>query len=219
MKKRQIILDTETTGLDFKEGHRIIEIGCIEMVNRRLTGKAFHRYINPEHTIEPGAQEVHGIMNDFLKDKPLFAGVVDEFIRFIDGSELIIHNAPFDIGFINHEFRLLKRGLGKIEDSCSIIDTLTMARRLHPGQKNNLDILCKRYGVNNSHREWHGALLDAELLAQVYLAMTSGQDNLFSMENESKTQQQSQTENIIRSYDIPVLRANAEELDAHNHYF
>ena len=137
MKKRQIVLDTDTTGLEPKDGHRVIEIGCVEMINRRMTGKTFHCYINPERAIETEAAAVHGITNEFLKDKPMFADIVDEFIRFVDGAELIIHNAPFDTGFINHEFALLKRGVGRIQDSCTIFDTLPLARKVPPGQRNN----------------------------------------------------------------------------------
>jgi DNA polymerase III subunit epsilon len=177
---RQIILDTETTGLRPTDGHRIIEIGCIEMVNRRLTGEHFHCYLNPNRIIDPGAVAVHGITNEFLLDKPDFADIVEEFLAFIKGAELIIHNAPFDVGFINHELTLHKKKLGKIEDFCQILDTLPLARQRHPGQKNNLDALCKRYKVDNSKRDVHGALLDAQLLARVYLAMTGGQGSLFT---------------------------------------
>ncbi|HMY40409.1 MAG TPA: DNA polymerase III subunit epsilon, partial [Marinagarivorans sp.] len=161
---RQIILDTETTGLEPQQGHRIIEIGCVELVNRKLTGRHFHHYINPQRDIDEGAQAVHGISAEFLADKPLFAQLAEAFFEFVKGAELIIHNAPFDVGFINHEFNLLDKGFGKLEDHCTIIDTLAMARHRHPGQKNNLDALCKRYEIDNSHRELHGALLDAEIL-------------------------------------------------------
>lgn len=175
---RQIVLDTETTGLDPQQGHRIIEIGCVEVADRKLTGRHFHVYINPEREVDDGAIEVHGITNEFLVDKPLFAEVADAFFEFIQGAELIIHNAAFDVGFINHEFALLPVNPGAVESHCRIIDTLEMARRKHPGQKNNLDALCKRYSIDNSHRELHGALLDAEILAEVYLAMTGGQTAL-----------------------------------------
>lgn len=174
---RQIVLDTETTGLEPSQGHRIIEIGCVELVNRRLTGNNYHQYLNPDRQIDEGAIEVHGITNEQLEDKPRFNEVVEDFINYIRGAELIIHNAPFDVGFINQEFRLL--GLADTVDGlCAVIDTLSMARKMHPGQKNNLDALCKRYDIDNSHRELHGALLDAEILADVYLGMTGGQTAL-----------------------------------------
>ncbi len=175
---RQIVLDTETTGLEPSAGHRIIEIGCVELVNRKLTGRHYHQYINPEREVEQGAIEVHGITNEFLADKPVFSQIVDDFIDFVDGAQLVIHNAPFDVGFINHEFKLLNRQLPKLESRCSILDTLALARNKHPGQKNNLDALCKRYEIDNSQRDLHGALLDAEILADVYLIMTGGQTRL-----------------------------------------
>jgi DNA polymerase-3 subunit epsilon len=175
---RQIVLDTETTGLDHQQGHRIIEVGCVELVERKLTGRHFHVYINPEREVDDGAIEIHGITNEFLADKPLFAHISDEFLAFIEGAELIIHNAPFDVGFMDFEFGLLNRGLRRVKELCKITDTLAMARKKHPGQKNNLDILCKRYGIDNGHRDLHGALLDAEILADVYLAMTGGQTAL-----------------------------------------
>ena len=175
---RQIVLDTETTGLEPEQGHRIIEIGCVEVINRRLTRRHYHQYIKPEREIDEGAIEVHGITNEFLADKPVFAEIVDEFIQFVEGAELVIHNAPFDVGFINHEFKLLNRGLGRIDDRCGILDSLALARAKHPGQKNNLDALCRRYSVDNSQRDLHGALLDAEILADVYLIMTGGQTAL-----------------------------------------
>lgn len=175
---RQIVLDTETTGLDHQQGHRIIEVGCVELVERKLTGRHFHVYINPQREVDDGAIEIHGITNEFLADKPVFTKVAEEFLAFIEGAELIIHNAPFDVGFMDMEFGLLNRSLAKVRDICKITDTLAMARKKHPGQKNNLDILCKRYGVDNGHRDLHGALLDAEILADVYLAMTGGQTAL-----------------------------------------
>lgn len=174
---RQIVLDTETTGLDPRTGHRIIEVACIEMVNRRLTGRHLHKYINPEREIDAGAQAVHGITLEFLADKPKFADIVDEFLEFINGAELIIHNAPFDIGFLNAELdRLGRVPVGTI---ChSVTDTLKMAKELHPGKRNSLDALCERYEIDNSTRTLHGALLDTELLADVFLAMTRGQNTL-----------------------------------------
>ena len=180
---RQIVLDTETTGLEPQEGHRIIEIGCVELVNRKITGNRFHVYINPDRVIDKGAVDVHGLDNAFLKDKPLFVHIAKDFIAFVEDAELIIHNAPFDVGFINAELRRLgeaelppdKRG---ITDFCAVLDTLALAKKKHPGQRNSLDALCKRYNVNNSQRDLHGALLDAEILAEVYLAMTGGQSEL-----------------------------------------
>ena len=175
---RQIVLDTETTGLEPAEGHRIIEIGCVEMVNRRLTGNNFHRYLQPDREIDDGAIEVHGITNEFLVDKPRFKDIAQEFLDYIKGAQLVIHNAAFDVGFMDHEFRLVGPQLGKTEDHCTVLDTLLMARKMHPGQRNSLDALCKRYEIDNSHRDLHGALLDAEILADVYLGMTGGQTNL-----------------------------------------
>ena len=174
---RQVILDTETTGLEPTDGHRIIEIGCVELVDRRLSGKHFHQYVNPERDIEDGALEVHGISREFLLDKPVFADVVEELLEFVAGAELIIHNAPFDIGFLDAEFALLGRH-DRMGDHVSVLDTLELARDLHPGQRNSLDALCKRYEVDDSSRTLHGALLDAEILADVYLAMTGGQSDL-----------------------------------------
>lgn len=180
---RQIILDTETTGIDPKEGHRLIEIGAVEMVNRRFTGNTYHQYINPQREIEAEAVEVHGITNEQVANEPLFAEIADDFWAFIAGAELVIHNASFDVGFIDHELNMLnaQRGtpaLGPVAEHCAILDTLKMARDLHPGQRNNLDALCKRYAIDNAQRVLHGALLDAEILAEVYLAMTGGQTAL-----------------------------------------
>lgn len=175
---RQIVLDTETTGIEVSQDHRIIEIGAVELVNRRPTGRHFHRYVNPQREVEEGAFQVHGISNDFLADKPVFARIADEFLEFVRDTQLVIHNAPFDVGFLNHEFGKLGGKYGRLQDYCSVIDTLAMARQLHPGQKNNLDALCKRYLVDNSQRDLHGALLDAEILADVYLLMTGGQVDL-----------------------------------------
>ena len=174
---RQIILDTETTGLETSDGHRIIEIGCVELLDRRPSQSHFHQYLNPDRQIEDGAMEVHGISNEFLQDKPGFAEVVDEFLAFVEGAELVIHNAPFDVGFLDYELALLGRD-DRMADHCRILDTLELARDLHPGQRNSLDALCKRYEVDNSSRSLHGALLDAEILAEVYLAMTGGQSDL-----------------------------------------
>ncbi|MAZ77189.1 MAG: DNA polymerase III subunit epsilon [Legionellaceae bacterium] len=218
---RQIVLDTETTGLEPSKGHKIIEIGCVEMLNRRITGDTFHVYINPEREIEQDAQDVHGITNEFLKDKPLFADIAAEFIEYIRDSELIIHNAPFDVGFLEHEFRLAKLKPSNIKRYCQVLDTLTMARDMHPGQRNSLDALCNRYHVDNKHREWHGALLDSELLARVYLIMTGGQTTLFDEKEENK-----QDVNIAHSVNddqktyaqTPVIMASSQELEAHNEF-
>ena len=172
---RQIVLDTETTGLEPSLGHRIIEIGCVEIVNRRVTSRHYHQYINPQREVDAGAVEVHGITQDDLREKPVFGEVAAEFVDFWRGAELIIHNAAFDVGFLDAEFALLGSAWGRTEDYCTVFDTLQLARELHPGQRNSLDALCRRYAVDNAHRELHGALLDAELLAEVYLAMTGGQ--------------------------------------------
>lgn len=218
---RQIILDTETTGIDPLQGHRIIEIGCVEMINRQLTGKHFHAYINPNRAIDFGAEQVHGITNAFLADKPVFGMIVDEWLAFVKGAQLIIHNAPFDIGFLNNELKLLGQIDQTMTDHCTVLDTLLLARQMHPGQKNSLDALCKRYAVDTSQRTLHGALLDANLLARVYLAMTGGQSSLF--DHAAEDQQiivESKTVTKIKKtrkkYKLPVLIANAEEMSAHD---
>lgn len=177
---RQVVLDTETTGIG--DGHRIIEIGCVELVNRKLTGRHYHQYINPQRLVDPEAMEVHGITDEFLEDKPFYKDIVDDFVAFIQGAQLVIHNAPFDVGFMDMEFGLLS-GYPRTADICTVLDTLVMAREKHPGQRNSLDALCRRYGIDNSHRELHGALLDSEILADVYLFMTGGQTDL-SLEAE-----------------------------------
>jgi len=216
---RQVILDTETTGLEAAQGHRVIEIGCVELVNRRPTGNTFHRYLNPERPIDPGAQAVHGLSLEFLSAHPVFKEVVDEFVAFVAGAELIIHNAPFDVGFIDHEFGRLPPPQRLLTDSCTILDTLVMAKQLHPGQRNSLDALCKRYGVDAASRELHGALLDARLLADVYLVMTGGQGAL-SLAAERPKPAKSSAVTIAKrrqSLVIPVIRASDEELAAHEH--
>lgn len=214
---RQIVLDTETTGLDPSQGHKIIEIGCVELLNRKLTGNHLHLYINPEREVEAAALEVHGITNEFLSDKPVFSQVAKNFVDFVSDAELIIHNAPFDIGFLNYELAALKQNYRPMEEACGILDTLVMARKKHPGQKNNLDALCKRYMVDNSQRELHGALLDAEILADVYLMMTGGQSSL-SLGQGSEDGQQGDT-GIIRldpnRKPLKVVRATDEEVTAH----
>lgn len=217
---RQIILDTETTGLSPDQGHRLIEIGCLEMINRRITNNHFHRYVNPKRAIDAGAVKVHGITEAFLKDKPTFEEIAEELFVYLDGAELIIHNAPFDLSFINSEFRRTHPKRVPITQYCSVIDTLVMARREHPGQQNTLDALCRRYGVNNKHRELHGALLDAELLSQVYLMMTGGQAQLFMSEDSAdKIESAASTASIILSkqntHVLPVIYASENELISH----
>ena len=175
---RQIILDTETTGLEWKKGNRVVEIGCVEMVERRPTGRTYHQYIHPEREFEPGAQEVTGLTLEFLADKPKFAAVADEFLAFIDGAELVIHNAAFDVGFLDHELSRLGDHYGRLRDRAQVLDSLELARHRYPGQRNSLDALCRRLGVDNAHRQLHGALLDAQLLAEVYLALTAGQSEI-----------------------------------------
>jgi DNA polymerase-3 subunit epsilon len=214
---RQIVLDTETTGLEPAQGHRIIEIGCVEMINRRLTGNHYHQYIQPDRDIDEGAIEVHGISNEFLADKPRFEDIVEDFLRFIEGAELIIHNAPFDVGFINHELLRYKKSHPTIDTICAVIDTLALARELHPGQKNNLDALCRRYDVDNSQRDLHGALLDAEILAEVYLRMTGGQEALF-VESQQQSMEVKNVEITRISPDRPALKivpASQTEIEAH----
>jgi DNA polymerase-3 subunit epsilon len=214
---RQVIVDTETTGLDVSQGHRIIEIGCVELINRRKSENHFHQYINPQREIDDGAFEVHGISNADLKDKPTFGEIAGVFLDFIRDSELIIHNAPFDVEFINNELQLLGPDWGRLEDYCTVTDTLSMARERHPGQKNNLDALCTRYAVDNSQRDLHGALLDAQLLLDVYLAMTGGQATL-SLETEEEVGQTaamlSDTGKGSRA-PLKVILPSAAELQAH----
>ncbi len=213
MDKRQIVLDTETTGLDPKLGHRIIEVAGVELINRRLTGRHFHRYINPGRDSDEGALQVHGLTTEFLSDKPRFAEIADEFLDYVTGAELVIHNAPFDMGFLDHELALLRRK--RLKNYCpEVIDTLRMAKDLHPGKRNGLDALCDRYQIDNSARTLHGALLDAELLADVYLAMTRGQGSLI-IEAEV-----THTESAVNGFNreglrLVVLRATPEEIAAH----
>lgn len=212
---RQIVLDTETTGIDPAEGHRIIEIGCVELFERQLTGRHYHVYINPDREVEEEAISVHGITNEFLADKPRFDEIAREFFEFIEGAELVIHNAAFDVGFMDSEFARLKP-VRKVADHCSVLDTLAIARRRHPGQRNSLDALCKRYGVDNSNRELHGALLDAEILADVFLLLTGGQTAL-SLDAAGEGEEGAATIRRI-SADRPrlaVVRASEEELVAH----
>ncbi|PWC11268.1 DNA polymerase III subunit epsilon [Brenneria corticis] len=220
---RQIVLDTETTGMNklgvHYEGHKIIEIGAVEVINRRLTGRHFHVYIKPDRLVDPEAYNVHGISDEFLANRPTYAEIADEFLDFIRGAELVIHNAMFDIGFMDYEFRMLNREIPKTETFCKITDSLLMARKIFPGKRNNLDALCDRYQIDNSKRTLHGALLDAEILAEVYLAMTGGQTSLaFSMEGETQ-RQENESESIQRivrpASALKVLYASDEELLAH----
>ena len=216
---RQVVLDTETTGLDAAAGHRVIEIGCVELLHRRHSDNNFHRYINPERAVDAGALAVHGIEESFLKTQPVFADIAAEFVEFVRGAELVIHNAEFDVGFINHELRRLNGVPGDIRDICDVKDTLTLARQMHPGQRNNLDALAKRYDVDNSKRELHGALLDARILAEVYLAMTGGQTSL-SLETSS-ARSEAGAETDVQSLErdglhLVVIGATDDELDAHD---
>ncbi|QHM76568.1 DNA polymerase III subunit epsilon [Mixta theicola] len=218
---RQIVLDTETTGMNMVgvhyEGHRIIEIGAVEIVNRRLTGNNFHMYLKPDRLVDPEAFGVHGIADEFLADKPTFSDIADEFLAYIRGAELVIHNAAFDIGFMDYEFGKLKRGIGKTETFCQITDSLQMARKLFPGKRNSLDALCSRYEIDNSKRTLHGALLDAEILAEVFLTMTGGQTSLaFSMEGEQQQDASGETiQRVARTSGLRVVAASDEEIMAH----
>lgn len=218
---RQVVLDTETTGLEPELGHRVIEVGCVELVNRKFTGKKFHYYFNPEREIDEEALAVHGITKHFLSDKPLFADIAPALMDFIRDAELIIHNAPFDTGFLNHELKLAKQSWQPLTNYCRIVDSFVLAKQLHPGQRNSLDALCKRYSVDNSQREYHGALLDARLLAEVYLIMTGGQGNLF---DELQAQEKIDQENIVAATvevikrKLPVILATPDELEEHVKY-
>jgi DNA polymerase-3 subunit epsilon len=214
---RQVVLDTETTGLEVEQQHRIIEIGCVEMFNRRLTGRTFHQYLNPERDIDQGAQQVHGLTLEKLAGAPTFAQVHSEFLEFIRDAELIIHNAPFDVAFLNAELGRVD-GAQRIDDLCRVLDTLTLARQMHPGQRNNLDALCKRYSVDNSRRDYHGALLDARILAEVYLAMTGGQAKLTLGALSDTARTRARQSAPARTGDAPrmvVIRPSEEELAAH----
>ncbi|MFO7338474.1 MAG: DNA polymerase III subunit epsilon [Lysobacteraceae bacterium] len=213
---RQIVLDTETTGLSWEKGNRIVEIGCVELLERRPTGRTFHRYLNPDREFEAGAQEVTGLTLEFLADKPRFAEVVDEFLEFIDGAELVIHNAAFDIGFLDYELSLLGPQYGRIADRCRIEDSLLLARERFPGQRNSLDALCKRLGVDNSHRQLHGALLDAQILCDVYLALTSGQEEIgFAEPVDAAATTVAVAEFAPVAGERPRITASAEEAAAH----
>ena len=216
--QRQIVLDTETTGLDWQHGHRVIEIGCVELINRRRTDNAFHCYLNPDRDIDEGAEEVHGLSQEFLQDKPRFDGVVNDLLHYLGDAELVIHNAPFDLGFLDNELRLIGREQHRLSRDNPVLDTLALARQMNPGQRNSLDALCKRYGVDNSRRDRHGALLDAELLADVYLLMTGGQAALSLDELNSKANGKpgAAARRIDRSgLELVRLAPGAEELAAH----
>lgn len=232
---RQIIFDTETTGLKPEEGHRVIEIGCVEMVNRKLTGNNFHYYLNPHRDIDAESIRIHGLTKEFLSRKPSFCHIVEEFLDYIKGAELIAHNARFDEGFLNHELSLVADNIGKqvkITDYATISDSLALAKKMHPGQRNSLDALCKRYSIDNAHRDLHGALLDSQLLAEVYLAMTGGQTSLDFFEESSSTrftQNQTNTKNNIKNdqnnmdlqnntHNLVVIKASEQELEAHHKF-
>jgi DNA polymerase III subunit epsilon len=214
---RQIVLDTETTGLEWKKGNRVVEIGCVELIERRPTGRTYQQYINPEHPFEAGAQEVTGLTLEFLADKPKFAQIVDEFLAFVDGAELIIHNAAFDVGFLDSELARLP-GYGTLRERCSVQDSLEMARQRFPGQRNSLDALCKRLGVDNAHRHLHGALLDAQLLAEVYLALTAGQGEIGFAAPMTGEERRSEASRLLPKSDAtarPRIAPSEEDLAAH----
>jgi DNA polymerase III subunit epsilon len=218
---RQVILDTETTGLETSRGHRIIEIGCVEVINRRITNNHFHQYIQPDREIDAGAFDVHGISSEFLSDKPKFSEISKEFIEYIDGAELVIHNAPFDIGFIDSEFSRLNPAGPVTEQICGVLDTLVLARQKHPGQKNNLDALCRRYMIDNSQRSLHGALLDARILADVYLVMTGGQGSLGLDESGSEKSlvgNGSLGHSLQINSPLPLWDVSTQDQDAHRDY-
>ena len=218
MGMRQIVLDTETTGLSTKHGHRVIEIGCVELVNRRLTGREYHRFLNPDRDIDAGAEAVHGISRDDLESEPRFPEIVDELLEFLSDTQLIIHNATFDVGFLEHELKLMQHPQPKIQQHAEVLDTLTLARKMHPGQRNSLDALCKRYEVDASKRDVHGALIDADLLARVYLAMTGGQTALvLDAEVEKPSEGNTENSSIAARDDLKlvVIKASAEEAAAH----
>lgn len=219
---RVIVFDTETTGMNdgpggVHVGHRVIEIGCIELVNRRPTGRTYHVYIKPDRLVDPEAIAVHGITDEYLQDKPVFSAIADEFLNFITGAELVAHNASFDISFLDHEFRLLNKGLPETKEICKITDSLAIAKKLFPGKRNNLDVLCNRYGIDNSHRTLHGALLDAEILAEVYLYMTGGQTKLnLSLDNAGGQNSSGIRQLAAERPQLKVILADNAELQAHD---
>jgi len=211
---RQIILDTETTGLEPRQGHRIIEVGCVELINRRFTGNNFHFYLNPQRDIDEGAVAVHGLTSEFLSDKPLYEDIAADLYEYLKGAEVVIHNAAFDVGFINHEYRLMGSDHTDMASWCEVIDSLHMARKMFPGQRNSLDALCKRYEIDNSQRQLHGALLDAEILADVYLMMTGGQNSLFAEEKTADIEFEPKVLDTNRPR-IAVIKASDEEMEEH----
>ncbi len=216
---RQVVLDTETTGIG--EGHKIIEIGCVELIDRKLTGNHYHQYVNPQRLVDPEAMEVHGITDEFLEDKPLFGHIANDFIDFIKGAQLVIHNAPFDVGFMDREFGVLN-GYPKTKDICTVLDTLVLARSMHPGQRNSLDALCRRYGIDNSHRELHGALLDSEILADVYLLMTGGQTSM-SLDDDTNAESELLLANDIKidshlASNLPAWGVSSSEQENHSEF-
>ena len=215
--KRQIVLDTETTGLEHRQGHRVIEIGCVEVINRKLTGNNYHVYLNPEREIDQGAIEVHGISNEFLQDKPFFADIYQTLLEYLNGAELVIHNATFDIGFLDSELAKISASTPAMNEICSVHDTLLQARKMFPGQRNDLDSLCRRYEIDNSHRELHGALLDAEILADVYLLMTGGQTALSLDASAAGNEQIGQLEDAINfaELSLPLVKPRNDELENH----
>ncbi len=215
---RQIILDTETTGLEIQQDHRIIEIGCVEMVDRCLTGNNFHQYLQPDRQIDAGAISVHGITNEFLEDKPRFADIVEDLISYLSGAELVIHNAPFDVGFLNHELKRLQQQKPLIEEISSVVDTLVMARKKHPGKRNSLDALCDRYTIDNSRRDKHGALLDAEILSEVYLVMTGGQESLLLDGEDSDATDSNHHRRVNLEGELVVMQVDENDLQAHEAY-
>lgn len=212
---RQVVLDTETTGLEVKKGHRVIEIGCVELLERRPSGRTWHVYLNPDRAVDEGARAVHGIEDGFLRDKPRFREVIDEFLGFVSGAEIIAHNASFDVGFLNAELRLVDPLIGTLGDHAKILDTLQLAREKFPGQQNNLNALCRRLGVDNQHRELHGALVDAHLLADVYLAMTAGQGDLGLALESTEQAQNARVSAPIEGSGLRILHASQDELEAH----
>lgn len=211
---RQIILDTETTGLEPKQGHRIIEVGCVELVNRRLTGNNFHYYLNPQRDIDEGAVAVHGLTSEFLSDKPLYEDIAEELYAYLKGAEVVIHNAAFDVGFINHEYRLMGFEHSDMATWCEVTDSLHMARKMFPGQRNSLDALCKRFEIDNSRRQLHGALLDAEILADVYLMLTGGQNSLFADDSAVNIEFEPKVFDVNRPK-LSVISATPDEISHH----
>jgi DNA polymerase-3 subunit epsilon len=222
MTTRYLVLDTETTGLEPRQGHKIIEIGCVELIERRLTGNNYQQFLNPEREIDAGALEVHGIELSELEDKPTFGQIADDFLSYIRGATLVIHNAAFDVGFLDHELGLLERDLGSISDYCEVIDTLLIARKKHPGQRNSLDALCQRYFISNEHRSLHGALLDSEILAEVYLSMTGGQLSMLGEQQDQSIEGSHEDAGVIKfAADrklTKIIPASEEELSGHEQW-